>query len=876
MRICYCARKSPTSTLASSQPDAGPASDVGSVEGPSNANRRIGARKTSLPILCRAPYTFSVLKPYRVIDLSNERGLLCGQILADLGADVIQVEALEGSSARRRGPWYKGEPGPESSLFFWAYARNKRSLCVDLQSSEGIDQIKSLVAGADFLIESGIPGEMERLGLSYEVLSRENPGLIYVSISGFGQTGPKAKWHNTDLTQMASSGAAYLSGDSDRPPVRVCVQQAHAHAGADAAVGALIAHFERKRSGLGQHVDISAQQSTTLATMFRSLDVPLEQAPAERLSGGVHIVGQFLPTRFALRDGHVVLGPAYLPSTGHFMIRLLRYAQEEGFADPKLMDEEWGQFAIRMTTGERPPNAYEPVAALLTRFFATKTKAEIMAAALERKLLVAPMLGIESIIDSEHLAEREFEFTHAHGDHGTPTRFPGPFAKFSKTPIQSQRPPPTLGQHTAEIAIEPPRTPATIEGAGNESAGSIDPQNSHRPLEGVKILDLFWVLAGPGATRMLADYGATIVRVESQSHLDTLRAIPPYQFSHPHPEGAGGFQSANANKLGITLEIGTEGGKEILRELVEWADVVTESFAPGVMDGLGLGYEALREIKPDIIMISSCLMGQTGSWRTFTGFGNLAASVTGFSNLASWPGRPPSGPYGAYTDFIGVRYNAISILAALDHRDRTGEGQYIDMSQAEAALQFLAPAYLDYTVNGELRVAVGNEDLDHSPHGFYPCAGKDRWIAIVVSSDSEWQSLCSLMDRPDLLGYRDDHERVDKAISDWTANQDGADLEKALQTAGIAAHRALDMPELHADEQLQGRDHYYDVTHEIYQTHTLESSRLNLSRSPEKRAESALCFGRDSNTILESILGYSSDRIDALRQDGVFGPKGDD
>jgi len=817
-----------------------------------------------------------VLKPYRVIDLSNERGLLCGQILADLGADVIQVEALAGSSARQCGPWYKGEPGPENSLFFWAYARNKRSLCLDLESSEGIAEIKKLVAGADFLIESGIPGEMDLLGLGYDELSRENPGLIYVSISGFGQKGPKAKWHNTDLTQMASSGVAYLSGDADRPPVRICVPQAHAHAGGDAAVGALIAHFERKQSGLGQHVDISVQQSTTLATMFRSLDVPLEQAPAERLSGGVHIVGQFLPTRFLLRDGYVVLGPAYLPSTGHFMNRLLQYAAEEGFADPSLMDEEWGAFAIRMTTGERPPNAYEPVAALLTEFFATKTKSELMAAALKRKLLLAPMLGIESIIDSEHLAEREFEFTHAHRDHGTPTRFPGPFAKFSNTPIQSRRPPPTLGQHNAEIADEAPRSPATTTGASVEITGSIDPQHTDRPLEGVKILDLFWVLAGPGATRMLADYGATVVRVESQGHLDTLRVIPPYQFSHPHLEGAGGFQSANANKLGITLEISTDGGKEILRDLVEWADVVTESFAPGVIEGLGLGYEALREIKPDIVMISSCLMGQTGSWRTFTGFGNLAASVTGFSSLASWPGRPPSGPYGAYTDFIGVRYNAVSILAALDHRDRTGEGQYIDMSQAEAALQFLAPAYLDYTVNGELREAVGNEDLEHSPHGFYPCAGDDRWVAIVVTSELQFQALCSLMERPDLLGHRDDRDRVDAAISEWTANQDGPNLEESLQAAGIAAHRALDTPELHADEQLQAREHYYEVTHEIYQTHTLESSRLRLSRSPEKRAESALCFGRDARFVLESILGYSDDRIDALRNDGVFGPPSSD
>ncbi|MEO2168910.1 MAG: CoA transferase, partial [bacterium] len=253
-----------------------------------------------------------MLTPYRVIDLSNERGLLCGQILADLGADVIQVEPLEGSSARRCGPWHKGEPGLENSLFWWAYTRNKRSLALDFEAEEGLAQLKQLIRGADFLIESGRPGDMERLGLGYEALSRENPGLIYVSISAFGQLGPKAHWHDSDLTQMASSGHAYLTGDADGPPLRICVPQGHAHGATDGAVGALIAHLERKHSGRGQHIDISIQQSATLATQFRSLDVPLEQAPAERLAGGVHIVGEFVSTRYELRDGHVVLGPAFL------------------------------------------------------------------------------------------------------------------------------------------------------------------------------------------------------------------------------------------------------------------------------------------------------------------------------------------------------------------------------------------------------------------------------------------------------------------------------------------------------------------------------------------------------------------------------------
>jgi crotonobetainyl-CoA:carnitine CoA-transferase CaiB-like acyl-CoA transferase len=806
-----------------------------------------------------------VLSPYRVIDLSNERGLLCGQILADLGADVIQVEPPGGNRARRLGPWYKAEAGDERSLFWWAYARNKRSVVLDLETASGVTELKRLVRGAEFLIESETPGTMGSLGLGYEELTRENPSLVVVSITAFGQHGPRAMWQDCDLTHMASGGHAYLSGDADKPPVRICVPQGHAHAGADAAVGALIAHFERKRSGRGQHVDISIQQSVTLATMFRSLDVPLEQAPAQRLSGGVQIVGRFCPTRFALRDGHVVLGPAFLPSTGHFMERLLAYAAEEGFHDPALDGVDWGNFALMMVSGDLPRDAYEPLAALLTRFFAGKTKAEMMRAAIDRKLLLAPALGLDEIIDSEQLAEREFSVSHTHPSFGVEARFPGAMARFSKTPVAPGRPPPRLGEHAAELADEDTRQAHPCDG------NTVDANGMQTPLEGVKILDLFWVLAGPGATRMLADYGATVVRVESQKRLDTLRVIPPYQFNHPHPEGAGGFQSANANKLGMTLDIDSPGGLEVLEDLVRWADVVTDSFAPGVMEANGLGWERLRELNPDLILISSCLMGQTGPWRDFTGFGNLAASVTGYQSLASWPGRPPSGPFGAYTDFIGVRYNALAILAALEHRDRTGEGQRIDMSQAEAALHFLAPAYLDYTVNGSLRAAVGNEDLELFPHDFYPCAGEDRWVALAVASDDQWQALCDAIDRTDLCSRRGEREVVDEAIARWTREREAAEVSRSLQAAGIAAHEALDTPGLYADEQLEVRDHYYEVRHEIFQTHTIESSRLRLSRSPEKRAESALCFGRDNRRVLEEILGLSDERIDALIEAGALG-----
>ena len=797
-----------------------------------------------------------MLSPYRVVDLSNELGMLCGQLLADLGADVIQVEPPGGSTARRCGPWWKDEPGPERSLFWWAYARNKRSVVLDPERAEDRAHLVRLASGADFFIESEPPGRLARLGLGYEDLAARNPGLVYVSISPFGQQGPRAAWAATDLTIMAASGCAYLSGDALRPPVRCRVPQAHAHAGADAAVGALIAHAERRRSGRGQHVDVSAQQSATLGTQFRILDGPLEQTPARRVSGGAQVGPGFIKNRYPLSDGWVIVGPGFLPSTGHFMERLLDWAVELGFADPALPKSEvWGTFGLRMIHRRIEPSAYDAVDRALTALFASRTSEQVMQAAVERRLLIAPILRMDQIAGSPQLVARGFPIASPHPEAGAVTH-PGPWARFGASPLRMERPAPRLDEHGDLLRNEAPRSPASRE------PGS--PATPAAPLAGLKILDLFWVLAGPGATRMLADYGATVVRVESNDHLDTLRVIPPYHFSNPHPECSGGFQSANANKLGISLDLATDEGIEIVRDLVRWADVVTESFAPGVAAGYGLSYEKLCEIKPDLVMISSCLMGQTGPWRTFTGFGNLAATVTGFQQLASWPDAPPSGPYGAYTDFIALRYNALAILGALEHRERTGEGQYIDQAQAESALHFLAPAFLDYTVNGRVQGAAGNDDGDLSPHGVFPAAGTDRWVAIAVRDDAEWRALCEAMERGDLVNRRDEREVVERAIADWTSTREPAAIETALQARGVPVHEALDTLGLYACPQLAAREHFLEIEHEIFPTSTVESTRLRLSRSPARKPLRSLSVGRDNREVLERLLGYPAERVELL------------
>ena len=811
----------------------------------------------------------AMLAGLRVLDLSNERGLLCGQILADLGADVIQIEPPGGSSARRLGPWYKDERAAERSLFFWAYARGKRGAVLDLETDEGRARLFELVRSADFLIESETPGRMRELGLDFASLARENPALVYVSISAFGQDGPKAGYAATDLIAMASGGPLFLTGDPDRAPLRVSEPQAFLHAAAEAAVAALVAHFERERSGLGQHVDVSAQQAVTLATLYRSLDAPWGQTPALRVPGGVQLGQVFVCARYPTRDGWAVLGPGFLPSTGHFLTRLVGWLREEKLCDERFATEDWGSFGLRALMGQVPGDHYAPVDRGLEQLFAARTNAEILHEAVTRKLLVAPALSLGQIDALDHFATRGFWRELEHPELGRTVRYPGAFARFSASPLLAGRRAPRLGEHSAEVLAEK-RAPRALRG---------DSSKPGRPLEGVKILDLFWVLAGPAATRSLADYGATVVHVECARRMDTLRAVPPFKDNVPLPENQAGVQSANAGKLCITLDLAHADAREAIEALVRWADVVTESFAPGVLARLGLSYESLRRLNPRVILISSCLMGQSGSLSSFAGFGNLAASVTGFQHVVGWADRAPAGPAGAYTDYIAARYNALAILAALEHRRRTGEGQHIDQAQAEAALHFLAPALLDWTLNGSERTRAGNEDREMFPHGVFPARGDDRWVAIAVRDANDWRALCEAIGRAD---WRDDEAlvsaegrrargaEIDAALGAWTRTRDAAEIEKLLQSRSVPAHAVLDMPGLYADAQLRHRGHFVSLPHAIHGTVTVEGSRSRLSATPATAPARAFTTGCDTHRVLDELLGFSAEQIARLAASGAL------
>ncbi len=400
------------------------------------------------------------------------------------------------------------------------------------------------------------------------------------------------------------------------------------------------------------------------------------------------------------------------------------------------------------------------------------------------------------------------------------------------------------------------------------------------PLKDVKICDFMWVMAGPASTRILADLGATVVRIESPTRVDTARTLQPFLGNQLGPDSSGLFANCNAGKFGISLDLGNPAARAVVHDLVRWADVVTESFSPKAMRAWGFDYESLRKVNPGLIMLSSCLMGQTGPLAKIAGFGNMAAAISGFTNLTGWSDRPPSGVFGAYTDYIAPRFTAMAILAALDHRRRTGQGQYIDQSQAECAIHFLGPAILDYTVNGRVDGRVGNSDAAFAPHGVYPAAGDDDWVAIVCRDDDDWRRLCGAMENEELArdaryasvaGGLEHREAIDSSIADWSRTLNRGAIESRLQSHGVPAHQVQNSADAYADPQFTHRGHFVALDHPSLGKFTVEGPRAKLSRTPAAVRRAAPSLGQDNQHVLERILGYDEARISELVASGALG-----
>ena len=399
------------------------------------------------------------------------------------------------------------------------------------------------------------------------------------------------------------------------------------------------------------------------------------------------------------------------------------------------------------------------------------------------------------------------------------------------------------------------------------------------PLEGLKVVDMGWLMVGPESARYLADLGADVVKLESSIRLDPLRTLGPYKGGRSGINRSLSYHAINAGKRSILLDAKHPRGHEVLLTLVRWADVFVESFAPGVIDRLHLSYEELRPENPPLIMVSTSLLGRKGPESMGTsGTGTAGSAFAGATNLLGWPDRPPAGPYGPWTDSVTPRFVVASILAALHRRKRSGEGCYIDAAQAECGLQFLLPAYYDYAVNNrvpERRGAAGSPL--RCPSGVYPCAGDDRWVAIDASSDRQWQVFRRIVGDPltrseldTLLGRLRNRDKIEHTIITWTEGRAPHGIERELQAVGIAAHVVCTSRDLAEDEDLRHDGYFQPIQDPEIGNVMTRGPQFRLTRTPHVPTRAGPRLGDSSHEILRYVCGYSASEVESLERDGVI------
>ncbi|MEK7216866.1 MAG: CoA transferase, partial [Chloroflexota bacterium] len=424
------------------------------------------------------------------------------------------------------------------------------------------------------------------------------------------------------------------------------------------------------------------------------------------------------------------------------------------------------------------------------RFLRTRTKREIMDRAVRDKVNLAPIYNTADLLEDPQLRARGFWQQVGGRTH------PGPFAQCSGTPIRLGAAAPLLGE---ALPGEPEtiwRSYPRLGGPAARLSGMASgPGAGQGAFTGINVADFSWVGVGPLIAKTLADHGATVVRVESAAHPDYLRLIPPFKDGLPGLDRAQFFANFNTSKLGLALDFGTAAGLELAHRLIGWSDVVIESFSPGTLERHGLDYGSISQGRPDLIMLSTSLRGQTGPERSFSGFGSQGVRLAGLHGITGWPDRPPAGPWGAYTDFVANRYGVAVLAAAILHRGHTGRGQHIDLSQVEAAIHFVEPLVLDYTVNGRVAQRAGQHSDRHCPHGVYQTAGAERYVAVDVETAEQWNALRTLAPLEGFGGpgfaslearlrYRD---AIDLSLRAWARTQEPRQLAATLQKAGVPA-----------------------------------------------------------------------------------------
>lgn len=791
-----------------------------------------------------------------VLDLADESAVLAAKLLADLGADVIRVEPPDGHPIRHRGPFLAGRVTPETSIRHLHYNRNKQSIALDLQDDLDRETFRRLAAHADLIIETARPGEMDALGIGYQALKSQNPALVYVSVTPFGQEGPLRDYRGNDLIGAASSGFMYLNGFPDDPPNLPGGEQAYKMASLVAAASAVAALVGRQSDGLGRRIDVSIQEAASMATLqTANANIYTWHSRVPRRIGNVSGIQQ-------CRDGRWV---SFVLRTGSqdTWSDFVAWLEDEGIDSP-LAAPEWRDERYRIQNRG-------PVTEAVSRLCAMHDRDYIFHEGQRRKQLVMPVNNIDDLLADPQLSDRQFFITVRRPESGRDLVDSGLPYRFAGVPTRPSRRAPLLNEHAQEVlrqATARPPKPA------RQPTPGADPT---KPLAGVRVADFSWMIAGPAASRMLADLGAEVIKIESEYRLDNIRVVGVQPAEGSGIDTNGVFNDCNTSKLSVRLNVNNARGLEVAKEIIKRSDLVLNNYTADRMPRWGLGYDDLRKLKPDIISLSMPVMGCTGPYRNYGSYGNGIVAFAGINMSTGFAHRPPVGLGPLYSDFAGPYLVVAALMAALHRRNRTGEGTFIDFSQVEATVNLLGHLVLEYTANGTLPARNGNRSPFYAPHGAYRCAGEDRWIAIAVETDDEWRRLCALIgaaaagDDPRFATFearKQNEDALDELVGSWTRGRDAWELMHGLQHAGVMAAVVEDLEDMCVRDPWLSSRHLVSVAADeglSFRTHAqplwIDGRQPSMRRAPR--------FGEHTEQVLKEVLGFDDAEIEALVVSGA-------
>ena len=824
------------------------------------------------------------LESITVIEASEGvAGAFCGRMLAAFGADVIKIERPPGGDwTRVAEPVLPNVPSSEASSLHLHLNMGKRSALLDWTAELGSESLKRLIQNADVLLEDWDTATLDRMGLAdgAELL---NPRLIDLSLTPFGTSGPYSDWTATPLVSLALGGFLYLSGDEDREPLAIPGHQPEYLAGLHGYGGVMIALLERQRTGRGKRVEVS--EIETLAALHQFTTVMHTYGGVVRSRHGARWenkgnYGRYPITILPCKDGYV----SYAVSTeGQWDLLFPMVGQPELLEDPRFVT-----FEVRREHAD-------DIDAILIDWMKDKTRKEVFEfAAGDWSEPASPLLHLSETLDDEQLRHRNFFTEVQHPDAGTLTY---PTVPFRMSATQPQfRPAPKLGQHTEEVLGV--QTPSPVMGSqvdvrnpasyGYRSANPLSlreragvrvntylsqPSVSERkspPLADVRILDLTRVWAGPLATRILGDFGAEVIKIsDPRVPIDRL---------------GGTNNKLNRNKPNLALRLDHQSGRETFLELTATADVVVENFRPRVMRNFNLTYEDLRAVRPDIVMCSMPGYGTTGKYADYPAFGPSVEAMTGIPSMMGYEGGPPRTSALAFPDPVSALNSVAAIMTALNHRRRTGQGQFIDLALIEGPICQIGEFIAAHSRTGIQPERVGNAHPEYAPYGVYPARGEDEWIAICVTSDEQWRELCRLMGEPELAytaefadgpTRRRNANTLDEIIARWIREQDGAELAASLQAAGIAAGCAAKNYQLLADPHLNARNFFVDIDEPDVGTKTYPGQAITMNGMDRASWIPSARLGEHTEKILSQLLAMNDAWISQLEQEetiGIFYP----